>query len=156
MPYKDPEKAKERNKRYYLANKDKFIDADKKRKAKNPEKYLESKRQVANRHYAKHKEEISKKRKPLTRERSLKYLYNLTLNEYNSILHLQKSQCKICNIDLDTVTNKNVAVDHCHITQQVRGILCKSCNTMLGFAKDSTEILENAINYLKQNIHEFK
>jgi Recombination endonuclease VII/HECT-like Ubiquitin-conjugating enzyme (E2)-binding len=41
-------------------------------------------------------------------------------------------------------------VDHNHKTRKFRGILCNSCNTLLGFSKDSIKILKNAISYLKK------
>ena len=33
---------------------------------------------------------------------------------------------------------------------KVRGLLCHNCNRALGLLKDSTEYLENCINYLKR------
>ncbi len=40
--------------------------------------------------------------------------------------------------------------DHCHETGLPRGLLCQHCNSMLGFARDETTILENAIKYLEK------
>ena len=54
----------------------------------------------------------------------------------------QEGICLICKKDEATV------VDHCHITDTVRGLLCHSCNLLLGQAKDNIEILRNAIEYL--------
>lgn len=40
-------------------------------------------------------------------------------------------------------------VDHDHETGLIRGLLCHHCNTLLGHAKDSVDVLEAAIVYLK-------
>ena len=60
----------------------------------------------------------------------------------------QNNKCLICETDLNNVRK---CVDHCHKTNKVRGVLCNSCNAVLGFARDDINILNNAINYLKNN-----
>lgn len=89
------------------------------------------------------------------RERSLKQKYNLTIDEYNKLLTLQDNKCLICN-KIETNKDKsgkikNLAVDHCHKTGKIRGLLCCSCNLGLGYFKEETESLKNAIEYLKKN-----
>lgn len=42
-------------------------------------------------------------------------------------------------------------VDHCHETNKIRGLLCGKCNTLLGNAADSIEILEASIEYLQKS-----
>jgi hypothetical protein len=39
-------------------------------------------------------------------------------------------------------------VDHCHATQRARGLLCASCNAMIGQARDSATVLRAAADYL--------
>lgn len=51
--------------------------------------------------------------------------------------------CVICGND-----GPNLAVDHCHETNVVRGILCMNCNQGLGKFKDDPELLEFARIYL--------
>lgn len=41
-------------------------------------------------------------------------------------------------------------MDHDHVTGEVRGMLCPSCNNGLGLFKDSVVHLRNAISYLGQ------
>jgi len=43
-----------------------------------------------------------------------------------------------------------MAVDHDHITGEVRGLLCKRCNRALGILEDSIELLQRAIQYLQK------
>jgi hypothetical protein len=41
-----------------------------------------------------------------------------------------------------------LCLDHCHKTGRVRGMLCPLCNTSLGGFRDSTTVLQRAIDYL--------
>lgn len=84
----------------------------------------------------------------------LKKIYNLTEEQYSSLLKQQKMVCAICKKGEEHknhITKKYIclAVDHCHKTQKIRGLLCRSCNLMLGNSKDNIETLETAIKYLK-------
>lgn len=54
-------------------------------------------------------------------------------------------KCQICYNELQ------LAVDHCHESGKVRGLLCSNCNNGLGRFKDNLEYLKNAIKYLKEN-----
>lgn len=68
--------------------------------------------------------------------------YNLTYEEYIKLNEAQKSVCKICkqyNDRLYKNAPKRLAVDHCHKTGKVRGLLCGKCNTALGLIDDSIE-----------------
>jgi hypothetical protein len=68
---------------------------------------------------------------------------------FEALLKEQGGLCAICNCSLETgLTSKAACADHCHVTKQPRGILCKKCNLLLGHAKDDTEILAKAIEYL--------
>lgn len=71
--------------------------------------------------------------------------YGITLDLYDKLLKQQNHCCSICN---ETDKNKELSVDHCHTTGNIRGLLCMSCNTALGKFKDSTELLNKAISYL--------
>lgn len=71
--------------------------------------------------------------------------YNITLNDYNIMLVNQDNKCRICNENKDTLV-----VDHCHSTNEVRGLLCNDCNLALGMFKDDINRLNNAIKYLKE------
>lgn len=82
----------------------------------------------------------------------LKRKYNITLIDFNNLLEEQTFLCKICLTDLTTLPPHKINVDHCHITNKVRGILCSMCNLGLGHFKDDIQSLENAIKYLKEDL----
>lgn len=55
--------------------------------------------------------------------------------------------CDICGTE-ESQNGKAMAVDHCHETGAVRGVLCWHCNTAIGKFNDSPELLARAIHYL--------
>ena len=57
--------------------------------------------------------------------------FGMDESKYNEIFKSQKGKCAICGAKPDTRW-KMLAVDHCHRTKKVRGLLCMTCNTMLG------------------------
>lgn len=61
-------------------------------------------------------------------------------------IHIEDDPCHICGVkEID----KNMALDHCHISGEVRGRLCMNCNTGIGKFNDTVELLERAILYLQ-------
>lgn len=87
----------------------------------------------------------------------LKYKYGLSLESYNKMLDEQNNTCKICKKEERCKNNQfngklsMLAVDHCHKTGKVRGLLCATCNKALGAFNDDIEIMSNAIRYLQEN-----
>lgn len=75
--------------------------------------------------------------------------YGITLEEYNTLLEKQNFVCAVCKNEYPS--DKQLAVDHDHKTNKVRGLLCNNCNVGIGMLNDSIETLEKAINYLKNN-----
>jgi transcription elongation factor Elf1 len=74
--------------------------------------------------------------------------YGITLKQYELMLDKQKFKCAICGKH-DEVEGRRLAIDHCHTTGKVRGLLCGKCNRGLGLFYDNEELLQNAIKYLK-------
>lgn len=71
--------------------------------------------------------------------------YGLTEEEFLSMLEQQNYLCAICETRPD---QRELAIDHCHETGKVRGLLCMNCNTALGKFKDDVALLQKAISYL--------
>ncbi len=76
--------------------------------------------------------------------------YGLTVESYNSLFLKQNGCCAGCNLH-QSEFNRNFAVDHCHTTGKVRGLLCVACNLVIGHAQDDTSILLNLIKYLNNH-----
>jgi hypothetical protein len=69
------------------------------------------------------------------------------MEEYDALLDEQGHVCAICGGDDG---ERNLAVDHCHTSGVVRGLLCSNCNKALGLLRDDTARLAAAIAYLKR------
>jgi len=82
-------------------------------------------------------------------ERDLKRKYGITQEQWDKMFADQNYCCASCQ---NNVSNgKGWVVDHSHKTGKVRGILCDSCNKMLGHAKDSPPILQLGAAYLEKS-----
>ena len=89
-------------------------------------------------------------------EQHLKYKYGITHDEFYAAWNLQDGKCSICSVELPDLMvyedrRRGYAIDHNHDTGKFRGILCLKCNSLLGMANDSPEILAKAIIYLEIN-----
>lgn len=85
--------------------------------------------------------------KHLARDRAyhLKIKFNLTPPEYEKMLIEQEGKCKICGRGNKT-SSRRLAIDHCHKTGEIRGLLCGACNTKLGWHE---KFIEQILQYLK-------
>lgn len=73
-----------------------------------------------------------------------KYKYGVSAEQ---LVVLQKQKvCAICASPFSKLLKKHL--DHSHKTGEIRKLLCRDCNLLLGHAKDSPAILESAIRYL--------
>jgi DNA repair ATPase RecN len=87
------------------------------------------------------------------KERNLLYSTNynrlrkvgITPEEYAAKLKEQDGVCAICG----AVCTRALAADHNHVTRQIRGLLCNSCNRGLGYFHDCVRTLQAAAAYLK-------
>jgi hypothetical protein len=83
-------------------------------------------------------------------QRNYKYrwVYGITLEDYNRMFEEQEGCCKICKRH-QTEFNKRLHVDHDHKTGKIRGLLCHNCNLALGRLGDSIQTLKSALEYLR-------
>lgn len=84
----------------------------------------------------------------------LKQRYNLSEEQYNSMCLAQGCKCAVAvcrKIDAVKKSGKmiSLSVDHNHITNKIRGLLCRRCNSILGLANDNIDLLLSLVKYLK-------
>jgi len=83
-----------------------------------------------------------------SRKYGLKEHYGLTLEQYEILAAAQGNVCAICK--QPQINGRPLSVDHNHTTEENRGLLCDTCNFLLGHAKDSILLLSSAIEYLNR------
>ena len=89
----------------------------------------------------------------LRRNSELNRNYGISTKDFNELLLNQNSLCAICGIaqeELKTKKKKFLCVDHCHKTDNIRGLLCDKCNRGIGLLGDNLENLISAVEYLKE------
>lgn len=73
---------------------------------------------------------------------NLKRFYNITEEQFNSLIKKQNKACAIC------LRETFLCVDHDHNTGKVRGLLCADCNRGLGMFRDQASLLLDAADYI--------
>ena len=117
--YKSSEYMREKAKAWRLANPDRVAAYRTKNRSKN------------------HKQEIVRK-------------YGVAFEWFDEQFEKQGKSCATCHKPLEWTNKQNTPhVDHCHLTNKVRGILCNRCNTVLGLCLDSKELFTNLTRYLE-------
>ena len=102
------------------------------------EKNREKSNKSARDSYHRHRDRI---RAQLKADRPLR-IYGLTSEQFEALKELQGGCCAICH----RVPEKDLHIDHDHESGQVRGLLCVSCNTRLGWIE--TYGISKIISYL--------
>ena len=92
-------------------------------------------------------------KKQLQRLASRVKKYGITMDEFLHLLEKQNKCCPICENELELFGSGKSAIDHCHITNNVRGIICHQCNVWIGMYEARGLKLSNMINYLRNGDH---
>ncbi len=74
--------------------------------------------------------------------------FGITIEQYLDMERTQGFKCSICRLSKED-NGKRLAVDHCHKTGRVRGLLCNNCNVVVGFLSDKPEIARKMATYLE-------
>lgn len=95
--------------------------------------------------YTHHKAEVRRQREA-RHDTRVQAVYGLSAGEYKLLHAYQGGKCAICR--RATGKTKNLAVDHDHETNVVRGLLCSRCNWFLGHIRDSKDVALQLLVYL--------
>ena len=124
---REPEKFKERAKKWRETNPDYVADWKKRNKNKT---------------------------KAIKRRDYLKNTYGITVEQYDAMRQQQNYCCYTCGKHENNISNAGptaLNVDHCHSSNQLRKLLCMGCNIALGKVNDDIHLLEKLISYLKEH-----
>ena len=66
------------------------------------------------------------------------------MEDYDRMLARQQGACAICK----QKSHEKLCVDHSHSTGEVRGLLCRKCNTGLGCYDDESSRIREAAAYV--------
>lgn len=78
-------------------------------------------------------------------------VYGITPEQYDEMLAAQGGHCAICpRTQQSNVGKRRLAVDHCHKTGRVRGLLCHRCNLAVGYLGDDAGVTRSAARYLEK------
>jgi|ERR1035437_4947055 hypothetical protein len=87
------------------------------------------------------------KNKPGLLERHRFVKYGLLPGMFDAMLEAQEGACACCG-DL-LVGGRATHIDHDHVTGDVRGVVCRTCNLMIAGAMDDPARLLAGVQYLK-------
>ena len=86
---------------------------------------------------------------------NMKKRFGITGGDYDNILRSQNGQCAICEITAGPQAWDFLHIDHNHLTGEVRGLLCPTCNTTIGQIENAIlegRLTHKALDYIKKSI----
>jgi hypothetical protein len=125
----------------YLNNRDRYIQRTQEWVAANPDRVAEYRAEYRNR----------PERKRAMRDLYYRRTYGLSADEVDVMLDAQGGGCAICGVLPDTLGKLHL--DHDHMTGDIRGLLCQSCNQAIGHLRDDPALLRRAADYLEMWAH---
>jgi hypothetical protein len=67
----------------------------------------------------------------------------------------QEGRCKICSVELEFSGDeiaRSIHMDHCHVRGVFRGVLCRRCNSTLGYVNEDVSVLRAMVDYLEKSV----
>lgn len=83
-------------------------------------------------------------------ERNIRNKFGITAEQYYEMYDQQNGVCATCHRP-HAGYEKRLAVDHCHTTGKVRGLLCEACNRAIGMLGDNLDVVMRVHEYLRRN-----
>jgi hypothetical protein len=165
--------ASERLKTWAEANPEKAKEFQKIRSKRWREKHPDRVKRINAEQHKKHRKKILARKKnqyrqdpEKARERSLKWQKNnpekvrakrirdswgMSLQEYDALIDQAGTTCPICK---KSFGENPPCLDHDHSTGKIRGIICRVCNSGIGFFHENINVLLNAVEYLRKGDNE--
>jgi hypothetical protein len=99
----------------------------------------------------KEKNELRKsdKSKRKTADYWLRSNYNISLVQKEEMFKEQNEKCYTCHYQFKNISE--ACVDHNHITNKVRKLLCDDCNIALGLLKEDLKAVNNLVKYIQED-----
>ena len=111
-------------------------------------RYRKSAKNYYNKNPSVREKKIAYAKTDLAISKRMKRLFGISIEDYNKKLIEQNGVCSICKNACKS--GKKLAIDHCHTSGKVRGLLCTNCNTGIGVFQENNEFLLGAIQYLQE------
>jgi hypothetical protein len=120
----------------------------------NPEKTREYQRRYRQKVGSRNAKAWRERNPEKVRDIYMRYHFGITQTAYDEMLAAQGGVCAICRRPETyrlpkTQAISRLVVDHDHETDEVRGLLCRACNSAIGHFQDDEERLLSAVEYLK-------
>ena len=113
---------------------------------------------ASQRYYRKHRAACAERNKrcklknpDVIRKRLYRQKYGITIEDYNLLIEQQGGCCAICGSTEPKGRGPFFQVDHCHVTNRVRGLLCGPCNRGIGYLQDNPTVMRRAASYVEAN-----
>jgi hypothetical protein len=117
------------------------------------EKLSNKKYREKNKELIREKQRKFNKENPIKRKNSmLKYQYGITLIDYNKMFEQQKGKCAICKRHQNNLT-RTLSVDHNHKTNEVRALLCITCNTDVSVVENRLKEMLKYLNKYRKDVN---
>jgi len=144
--YKCQEEKKQSEFNKNKTNKDGYADECRKCKSQYAKEYAKKYPEKAKEYHKKWRHSNYDKITQKKKDNHLKYYYGLSLADRDAMLAAQNNVCFICGTT--NTSDREFCIDHDHKTNQIRKLLCGSCNKGLGSFMDNSNNLRKAADYI--------
>lgn len=82
--------------------------------------------------------------------------FGITIEQKRAMIVGQGGRCAACGQDILRLPTREQHLDHDHRKKKgdpgfIRGVVCKGCNTAIGFAKEDPDRLVRIAHYLRRH-----
>ena len=162
------EELRRKSREYQQANKEAINLKKKAYRKANADRLIREKRLAYNAkssaerrtYYQKNRDSILAKQKAVDaanpnrqRNNRLRHKYGITIQQWDSLLEAQGHVCACCGSH-DPKTKHGWHTDHDFRSGDIRGILCRRCNHLLGFLGDEAPAMEEMFKLLRRYLRD--